>query len=211
MLLTKEFVLADIASLPQPYRTAHLDGLIRGYVRQKAGPAPLRPFVLSHQELHRIYFYTALKQMKSAEDRMAFIHENLLFEDWWHTDQLISFVAGLDFGTAMGYAGDYVVSADPFIRRWGYVLFISRLGRGRAEALLPLMHDDSHYYVQMAEAWLIAELAIFQPELVHDWLSACGLKYSITSKAVQKICDSFRISDGWKERFRGLRPILKAK
>ena len=211
MQLTKELVLNDIASLPQPCKTAHLDGLIRDYVRQKADPAPLRPFVLSHQQLHRIYFYTALKQMKSVDDRMAFIHINLLFEDWWHTDELISFVADLDFDRAMEYAKNYVKSNDPFIRRWGYVMFISRLGRGRAEDLLPLMHDDGHYYVQMAEAWLIAELAIFQPEYVHRWLTACGLKYSITGKAVQKICDSFRISTEWKDRFRELRPVLRMK
>ena len=211
MLLTKEQVLADIDALPQPCRTAHLDGLIRDYVRRKADPGPLRPHILTHQQLHRIYFYTALKQMKTPEERMAFIHRNLLFSDWWHTDQLISFVADLDFDLALDHARKYMASGDPFIRRWGYVLFISRLGRGRAEDLLPLTRDDSHYYVQMAQAWLIAELAIFQPEYVHGWLAACGLKYSITGKAVQKICDSFRVSDEWKEAFRSLRPLLRTK
>jgi 3-methyladenine DNA glycosylase AlkD len=91
------------------------------------------------------------------------------------------------------------------------VLFISRLGRGQAEALLPLLQNDDHYYVQMAEAWLLAELAIFQPETVYGWLSACDLKYNITGKAVQKICDSFRIQPEWKTAFRTLRPMLKTK
>ena len=209
--LEKEQVLADIARLPQNYKTADIDRLIRGYVKQKADVSALRPFVLSHQELHRIYFYVSLKQIKKVEDRMAFIHDNLLFEDWWHTDELISFVADLDFETALEYAKVYVVSDDPFTRRWGYVLFISKLCRRRAADLLCLMRDDDQYYVQMAESWLIAELVVFEPELIHNWLAGCELKYNITGKAVQKICDSFRISKEWKDRFKALRPMLKTK
>ena len=140
---------------------------------------------------------------------MTFIHNNLLFTDWWHTDQIIRYVAALDFEMAIGYAQEYIHSDDPFIRRWGYVMFISRLGHGHAERLLPLMKADDHYYVQMAQAWLIAELAIFEPEVVHRWMKSCGLPYSICGKAIQKICDSYRISDDWKVKFKALRPELK--
>ena len=211
MKLTPEQVLADIKGLPEKYKTSDIDRLIRGYVKQKADASLLRPDILTHQELHRIYYYVSLKQIKKVEDRMAFIHENLLFEDWWHTDELINFVADLDFEIALQYAREYVASDDPFIRRWGYVLFISKLGRGHGAELLPLMHNDEHYYVQMAEAWLIAELAIFEPEQVYNWFSDCNLKYNITGKAIQKICDSYRISTEWKEQFKSLRPALKNK
>ena len=211
MELTSEQVLADIKRLPEKYKTSDIDRLIRGYVKQKADASLLRPNILPHQELHRIYYYVSLKQIKKVEDRMAFIHENLLFENWWHTDELINFIADLDFEIALQYAIGYVASDDPFIRRWGYVLFISKLGRGHAAELLSLMHNDEHYYVQMAQAWLIAELAIFEPELVHKWFSACDLKYNITGKAIQKICDSYRIPTEWKELFKSLRPALKNK
>jgi 3-methyladenine DNA glycosylase AlkD len=142
---------------------------------------------------------------------MTFIHENLLFSDWWHTDQIISFVADLDFELALAYARNYIRSEDPFIRRWGYVLFISKLCKGHADALLPLMKEDEHYYVQMAQGWLVAELAVHEPEKVYDWFWKNDLKYNINGKAVQKICDSFRISDQWKEEFKKLRRILKAR
>ena len=209
MQLTKEQVLSDIAALPAPYKTADIDRLIRSYANERADSSMLRPYVLSHQELHRIYFYVALRQIKDVNMRMAFIHENLLFEDWWHTDQLISYVADLPFDIALKYAEAYVQADDPFIRRWGYVMFISRLGHGHATELLPLLHDDEHYYSQMAQAWLIAELAVFEPEYVLSWLSSCELKYSITGKAIQKICDSFRITTEWKQEFKRLRPMLK--
>ncbi len=92
---------------------------------------------------------------------------------------------------------------------WGYVLFISKLGRGHSAELLPLMHDDEHYYVQMGEAWLIAELAIDEPDKVWEWIKTNGLKYNINGKGIQKICDSFRITDEWKAKFKELRAAIK--
>ncbi len=211
MKLTVEQVKNDIRALPENYKTADVDRLIKTYIKERADASALEPYILSHQELHRIYYYVTLKQMKRVEDRMAFLDAHLHLADWWHTDQLIGFVSELDFETALRYARVYVCSEDPFIRRWGYVLFISALGRGKAQELLPLTHNDDHYSVQMAQAWLIAELAVFQSEYVQGWLTTCGLNYRVTGKAVQKICDSYRISDEWKERFRALRPILKEK
>lgn len=211
MKLTKQQVQKDLNALPEHYKTADVDGLIRTYVKQKADVSELRPYILQEQQFHRIYFYVSLKQIKGAEERMAFIHENLLFTDWWHTDQVISFVSDLDFGLALSYAKGYIHAEDPFIRRWGYVLFISKLCKGHAAQLLPLMHDDEHYYVQMAESWLIAELAVHEPEAVHTWLAQNDLRYNINGKAIQKICDSFRISQEWKEAFKKLRPALRER
>ena len=211
MHLTKEQVQKELDTLPAHYKTADVDRLIRQYVKHKADVYELRPYILTEQQFHRIYYYVTLDQIKSVDERMAFIHENLLFSDWWHTDQIISYVADLDFAVALRFAKDYVHSEDPFIRRWGYVLFISRLCKGHAAQLLPLMHDDEHYYVQMAQAWLIAELAVHEPEAVFEWFGINDLKYNINGKAIQKICDSFRITDGWKVEFKALRPELRKR
>ncbi len=211
MKLTKELVQHDLDTLPPHYKTGDVDGLIRRYVKAQADVSALRPYILSQQQFHRIYYYVSLDQIKSVDERMAFIHENLLFSDWWHTDQIIRYVADLNFDTALGYATDYVRSEDPFIRRWGYVLFISKLCKGHALELLPLMRNDAHYYVQMAQGWLIAELAIWEPEKVYQWFQGNDLNYAINGKAIQKICDSFRISDEWKEKFKQLRPELRKR
>lgn len=211
MKLTKQQIQQDLDNLPQPYKTADVDRLIRQYVKQKADVSALRPHILAEQQFHRIYYYVNLDQIKNVADRMAFIHDNLLFSDWWHTDQVISYVADLEFDTALEYAKGYIQDQDPFIRRWGYVLFISRLCKGHAAQLLLLMKDDREYYVQMAESWLIAELTVHEPAVVHHWLSHNDLKYNINGKAIQKICDSFRISDEWKERFKDLRPTLRLR
>ena len=119
MKLTKEQVLTDLDSLPKGYKTADVDRMIHRYVQQKADASALRPYILQEQRLHRIYYYVALKQIPDVKARMAFIHENLLFSDWWHTDQIISFVADLELDTALHYVKEYIQSTDPFIRRWG--------------------------------------------------------------------------------------------
>lgn len=211
MKLTKEQVQKDLDTLPEHYKTGDVDRLIRQYVKQKADVSALRPYILDQQQFHRIYYYVTLDQIRNADERMAFIHENLLFSDWWHTDQLISYVADLDFDVALLYAKNYIHSEDPFIRRWGYVLFISRLCKGHAAQLLPLVHNDEAYYVQMAEGWLIAELAIYEPEVVYAWFQINDLKYNINGKAIQKICDSFRISEDWKQKYKELRPELRKR
>ena len=211
MQMTKEQVQNDLDALPEHYKTGDLDRLIGRYVKAKADVSALRPYILTEQQFHRIYFYVSLEQLKAVEERMAFIHNNLLFSDWWHTDQLIGYVSDLDFDVALQYAAGYVHSEDPFIRRWGYVLFISKLCRGHAAQLLPLTHDDEHYTVQMAQAWLVAELAVFEPEAVYRWFAENDLKYNINGKAIQKICDSFRICDEWKEKYKQLRPELRKR
>ena len=211
MQMTKVQVQKDLDALPEHYKTGDLDRLIGRYVKAKADVSALRPYILTEQQFHRLYFYVSLEQLKTVEERMAFIHNNLLFSDWWHTDQLIGYVSDLDFDVALQYAAGYVHSEDPFIRRWGYVLFISKLCKGHASLLLPLTHDDGHYSVQMAQAWLIAELAVYEPEAVYRWFAENDLKYNINGKAIQKICDSFRISDEWKEKYKQLRPELRKR
>ena len=61
----------------------------------------------------------------------------------------------------------------------------------------------------MAEAWLIAELGVFNIEEVKRFLESTTLNYKITGKAVQKLCDSFRISKEDKEFVKSLRSKLK--
>ncbi|MBQ5917850.1 MAG: hypothetical protein IIW92_04745, partial [Lachnospiraceae bacterium] len=79
----------------------------------------------------------------------------------------------------------------------------------KAEDIIKLFKDDDEYYVQMAEAWLISYLGIYAPRTTFDYIKGCPLKYNIIGKGIQKICDSFRVSDEWKEKFKSLRKLYK--
>ena len=210
--LNKQIIGEDIKNLGENYKTADVDRLIRRYVKEKCDVSFLREDILKEQQYHRIYFYVSLKQIKDVNDRMEFINHNLLFSDWWHTDQLIKYVDTLPFETALTYAEKYVMDDDLFIRRWGYVMFISKLCRDKEHLkdILALLHDDNEHYVIMAEAWLMAELAIFFPDEMLAWFqNENTLKYNINSKAIQKISDSYRISNEYKKQFKELREYLK--
>ena len=206
-MITKESIQKDIDNLPINYKTADIDKLINKYVNAKEDVSFLREEVLKEQQFHRIYFYVSLKQIKSANERLKWLDKNLLFSDWWHTDENINIIKDADISLALKYAINYVNNEDPFIRRWGYVMFISKLCRKEEflKDILALLHNDDHYYVQMGEAWLIAELAVFFPEQIFEFLKESDLIYEITGKAIQKICDSFRISDKNKMIFKSLR------
>ena len=191
------------------FKTADQDRVNRELIRKGADVSFLKDIVLEKQEFHRTYFQVSLARLPDSASQFAFIEENFdLLQDWWHVDQLTQFLHRTEFDFALRKARGYVHDPRPYVRRWGYVLFIPSLLKkpGAAERLYALFHDDDEYTVQMAEAWLISCLAIQKPEQAFAFLRDARLRYAITGKAIQKICDSFRMTDEWKSRFKALRP-----
>ena len=145
-------------------------------------------------------------------DVLGYIEDNyLLLNDWWHVDELTQFVNILDLKYAYNKAKKYVKSKHPFLRRWGYVLFMPRLVKEKEsfDLIVSLLKDDDEYYVIMAEAWLISYLAIYHPDRTLDYLKTTDLKYNIVGRAIQKTCDSFRVSKEYKEEIKKIRSRYK--
>ena len=61
----------------------------------------------------------------------------------------------------------------------------------------------------MAEAWLLSFLGISHPQATMDYLKTCGLNYNIVGKAIQKVCDSYRVDKETKDKFKEIRKIYK--
>ena len=194
-------------------KTGDIDRYNRGLIAVHADVSDLASHALSDPLIHRTYFQVSLAQMDGIEAQLDFIEANQdLLADWWHVDQLPQFLKKpLDFSLAHERARRYVQSEKPFVRRWGYVIFLTGLQKERENvaAILSLMKDDGAYYVQMAEAWLLCDLAVFHSDLVLAYMRSSGLKYNILGKAIQKIQDSYRISEADKAAFRALREIVK--
>lgn len=211
MTLSEQIIkeLSEIKGL----KTKDVDRYNKRLIKAKTDVSTLRGEVLENQLLHRTYFQVSMGLLKSYEEQLAFIEENEdLLQDWWHTDQLPQFLLKpIDFDFAFQKAREYVVSPKTFTRRWGYVLFLAGLQKDTAHTkeILSLMKDDDEYYVQMAQAWLICDLAVYNPTDTIEFIKNSTLKYNILGKAIQKMCDSYRISGEDKQYVKSLRERLK--
>ncbi|MCF0159737.1 MAG: DNA alkylation repair protein [Bacteroidaceae bacterium] len=201
-------ILADLQAI-EHRKTADIDRYNKQLIKAGADVSDLRVHVLENQLLHRTFFQVSLAQRNTAKEKFAFIAAHIdLLQDWWHVDQLTQFFRQpVDFGLAFAQAEQHIASELPFERRWGYVLFLTGLQKDPAHTrqILSLIKDDDEYYVQMAEAWLIADLSVFNMPEVKRFAEQTEIKYNIMGKAIQKICDSFRIAASDKAYMKSLR------
>lgn len=204
---------AEFATLGDDYKTKELDHFNRGLIKRHEKVDFLADIVLEDQRFHRTYFQVSLAQLKTMEEKLQFIEDNFdKLQDWWHVDQLLQFVDKyLEFDYVYEKAKKYIENDLLFARRWGYVIFMTSLVKDErnADKIFLLFKDDDEYYVQMAQAWLLSYLGIYYPEKTAAYLRECKLKYNIAGKAIQKICDSFRVSSENKDMFKEIRKLYK--
>ena len=194
------------------YKTKDIDTLNKKLIKDNIDVSYLKDIIDKEDKYHRTYFQVSLSYLKTVEEKMKFIEENAyLLNDWWHVDQLPQFLKNLNLEYVYNKAKIYCNDNNPFLRRWGYVIFMPTLVKDERsfDMIISLLKNDEHYYVIMAEAWLISYLAIYFPEKTLKYLNDCNLSYDIVGKGIQKICDSFRINDEYKEKFKLIRKKYK--
>lgn len=194
------------------YKTKDIDTLNKKLIKDNIDVSYLKDIIDKEDKYHRTYFQVSLSYLKTVEEKMKFIEENAyLLNDWWHVDQLPQFLKNLNLEYVYNKAKIYCNDNNPFLRRWGYVIFMPTLVKDERsfDMIISLLKNDEHYYVIMAEAWLISYLAIYFPEKTLKYLNNCNLSYDIVGKGIQKICDSFRIDDEYKEKFKLIRKKYK--
>ncbi len=196
-------------------KTAIIDKYNKKLIKEKVDVSFLKTIIAEHEEYYRTYFQVSIATRKTLEEKFTFIEENFhLLHDWWHVDILMGFLGNsITFEYAFMKAQQYVKSEMPYVRRFGYVMFIPRLVKdeNKLDDLLSLLGNDDEYHVIMGEAWLLSYIAMCDTDKAYEYIKNCDLKYNIIGKAIQKICDSYVISKSDKERFKALRPIRKKK
>lgn len=99
-------------------------------------------------------------------------------------------------------------SHEEFILRFILVMilchFIHQKYLDRIFTLLDNLQSDK-YYVEMAEAWLVAEIFTKYPAQVFNYLLHDQLSTFAHNKAIQKACESRRISNEDKQRLRSMK------
>ncbi|MCH5203031.1 MAG: DNA alkylation repair protein [Oscillospiraceae bacterium] len=206
-------VYKDLSAI-ENIKTKDVDKYNKKLIKEKADVSDLKDYILKEQLVYRTYFQVSMGKLKDYKEQFAFVEENAeLLQDWWHVDQLIQFIKKpVDFDFAFNKAKEYINSPLTFLRRWGYVLFLAGLQKDSMHTndILSLIKDDEEYYVQMAQAWLIADLAVFNIKDVKAFMEKTNIKYNIAGKAIQKMCDSFRITKEDKEYMKSLRKRWKS-
>ena len=201
------------ATLGNSYKTKDKDRLNKTLIKENVDVSFLKDIIMEKQKYHRSYFQISLGTLKDVDKQFKFIEDNFdKLNDWWHVDQLQQFISKkTTFDFAINKAKEYINHPNLFARRWGYVLFMPTLvkDKQRYKEIFDLFKDDNEYYVIMAEAWLLSYLAIYYPIDTLTYLKGKPLSYSIVGKAIQKTCDSFRVSKEIKEKFKEIRNEYK--
>lgn len=90
-------------------------------------------------------------------------------------------------------------------------MFVMILDHFMVEEYLPKIFDlldkvkSDYYYVEMAKAWLIAELFTKFRDQTFEYLQSDQLSVFAHNKAIQKICESRRVSVEDKQTLRGMK------
>lgn len=195
--------------------TPAIDKIAKTYLKEGVEVSGLFPYLKESGAIYRLYFVVSIKTIKTYEAQLQFIEDHFQFlNDWWHVDLLLQLLRPApSFAYVFAKAKTYIHSPLPFVRRWGYVIFLGGHQKEvkHTEMIISLLKDDEAYYVQMAEAWLLADLAVYNPEVVLSFIAKKALRYDITGKVIQKICDSFRISFDVKTRAKAMRVLYQKK
>lgn len=99
-------------------------------------------------------------------------------------------------------------SEAEYTRRFGIVILLNHF---MTDSWIPLMEQqvteirDRRYYVQMAQSWLLAEMAVYQPERVLALLQQGKLDRFVHNMTIRKMRESFRISQEQKQTAQLLR------
>ncbi|MBR0427559.1 MAG: DNA alkylation repair protein [Clostridia bacterium] len=128
---------------------------------------------------------------------------NKLYIDNWSTCDILSFkIKGLE-REYWRLSEEYIKNKDLFKRRVGIRILFSYKNNSeyvdKIFKLLDNLYDENEYYVNMAIAWLLCELMIYNRDKTLKYLEHHNLNDFTINKAISKCRDSFRVSKEDKE------------
>ena len=159
----------------------------------------------SYLEIDFIYFGLALVRAKTLTDQLDFLEQNIKYaKSWAITDSIQTYLKKSDFDSFLTFFKKLYRSKYTFDRRFCYIFALKHWKNPRILEIFPLISTNEEYMVMMAEAWLLATVAIDFPDEVFDFLKRVD-DITLKRKTISKMNDSFRISDDQKKRFKSLR------
>ncbi len=159
-----------------------------------------------YYEMNLLYFMVSLSRLKTYQEQVEFLLANLAKVDTWAiTDTVGQELKPHTIQDFSPYFKKFLQGKDTFTRRYAYIGALDLWKQEGSTIFLEYMINDEEYYVMMAEAWLMATLAITHPDAVYAKLTSGDLNRILVLKTISKMCDSYRIPSAIKEKFKLLR------
>lgn len=160
------------------YEEAVLHGLILGYIK------------VGEKEL-----------LKLIDDFIPYI------DNWATNDLTVSNLKAFK-NINIKVINKYINSQNPWEIRFGLTLLLTYyINKENLDKIFKICDSitSTHYYVEMANAWLISMCYIKFPKESTQYLKTCKLNKFTKNKAISKICDSYKVSDKEKENIKILK------
>ena len=156
-------------------------------------------------EVDFIYFGLAVSRLKGIDAQLDFLKENIYkAKSWAITDTVSTYLKKLAFEKYWPFFKSCYNSKYTYTRRMAFVLGLKLNKDKRILDVLPYIRKNDEYMVMMAEAWLLATIAITFPEEIYNFLSTLD-DLTLKRKTISKISDSFRFDQNTKNKFKELR------
>lgn len=176
--------------------------LLRSFIKEVKDDKSFDPQKLKlnkYLEYNLSYLAISLERLNDIKSQMEFLSINLVYAKGWQvTDTLVSYVRKLSFKEYFPYFKNLIQSKDTFTRRFAIVLMRRFASDKDISKAFTYLKDDKEYYVEMAWAWLIADVMVYQPSQALLILKRKQLSSTIKKKATQKIRDSYRVDEELK-------------
>ncbi len=147
-----------------------------------------------------------IAKMKIAPSEKIKYFDNLVeyFDNWAHCDMIVSRLKRME--SESEYFESLLTREGVFVKRSGIIFIMSHLLKNDVASSLTkiLSVKDKDYYIQMAQAWAIANAGVYDYDYVYKLLPSIDNKF-LRNKAISKMCDSYRISSLQKEELKKLR------
>lgn len=165
-----------------------------------------KDFVLGeYLEIDFIYFGLSLSRLKNIDDQLEFLRKNIRYaKSWAITDTVSTYIKKHDFAKYFEFFKAMYNTKHTYERRMAYILGLKHYKDKQVLKVLNNINENEEYMIMMAEAWLLATIAIQYPNEIFEFLKRSD-DMTLKRKTISKINESFRISDDLKERFKTLR------
>jgi 3-methyladenine DNA glycosylase AlkD len=157
-------------------------------------------------EMTMVFLMIGLEREKAFAKKMDFLRSYLpLVDSWAETDLCPQFIKLPPLDEYKPYFEEFIRSPYPYLRRFAYVYAIGYYRDPRSSYFLKHIKKEKEDCVTLAEAWLLATMAITNFDKVVSFLKSDCPTASLKKKTISKCLESFRLTEEEKTLLRALR------